>query len=403
MLISAQAFATNDTTRVLFIGNSFVYTYDVPGLFKSLADAAGEHVTYAQHTPGGMTVGDIAQGNQAHMNNPVVFNLIRQGHWDYVVLQDNQGRFVYNYGLFPSSSKVIEGHEKIRDSVHYYNPCAHMLWFSGWAFKAGYPPYGNNGDEMIDRIHANYLFLNDTLPEIVLPIGAAWKRAEVQIPSIDLYGPDGAHQSLAGSYIAASVIYSTIFKKNGEQLSPTGGLDSISAHTYRKLAYETVYDSIGITNLSAFTPTLNLTGNMLTAGTGYTSYQWLKDTMVIGSTAANTFPVTGNGCYQTIGTTTNGCTERSMQVCDGITNVPEPGKDAFAAVYPNPAKDILHVDLQSGNSKAQITIANMAGQILYTQDATGSIAVDLSSFPAGTYIMKISSPYGMLHKKISKY
>lgn len=65
------------------------------------------------------------------MNNPVVYENIRSDKWDYVVLQDNQGRFVLDYAQFPSSSLVIQGHQQIRDSVLKNNPCAKMVWFEG--------------------------------------------------------------------------------------------------------------------------------------------------------------------------------------------------------------------------------------------------------------------------------
>ena len=151
LFITATSIYTSlasDTTHVLFIGNSFVYTHNVPQLLKDMAAADGETLVFTMHAPGGISVGDVSQGNQAHMNNPLVFDLIRQGNWDYVVVQDNQGRFVGTYGSFPAptTSKVIEGHVKILDSIKLHNPCARTLWFAGWAFKDGYPGLGTGED-----------------------------------------------------------------------------------------------------------------------------------------------------------------------------------------------------------------------------------------------------------------
>ena len=111
-----------DTIKVLFIGNSYTYVENMPDLFRQIADSAGYKVKTQMFAPGGVSVGDISQGTQAHMNNPLVYENIRSDKWDYVVLQDNQGRFVLDYGQFPSSSLVIQGHLQIRDSVLKNNP-----------------------------------------------------------------------------------------------------------------------------------------------------------------------------------------------------------------------------------------------------------------------------------------
>lgn len=76
VLLFQGSFAA-DTTRVLFIGNSFTYANNMPQLFKTLADSAGIKVIIGVHAPGGVSVGDTAQGSMAHMNNPVLFALIR--------------------------------------------------------------------------------------------------------------------------------------------------------------------------------------------------------------------------------------------------------------------------------------------------------------------------------------
>src|SRR4051812_23526504 len=91
ILRSLDVSGASDTTRVLFIGNSFTYVYDVPGLVNGLATAAGLPLKFVMHAPGGISVGDTAQGTSAHMNNPLVYDLIRSDNWDYVSLQDNQG------------------------------------------------------------------------------------------------------------------------------------------------------------------------------------------------------------------------------------------------------------------------------------------------------------------------
>lgn len=73
--------------RVLFIGNSFTanYTVDIPTMFHELAIASGKNIsTVAKSVVLGHTL------NQ-HLGNGTTQNLVDQGDWDYVVLQENSG------------------------------------------------------------------------------------------------------------------------------------------------------------------------------------------------------------------------------------------------------------------------------------------------------------------------
>ena len=67
-------------TRVLFIGNSYTYSNDLPGLFTQLAGSLGNTVETAMVAPGGFTF-------EGHTTNPASQNAIAQGDWDVVVLQ----------------------------------------------------------------------------------------------------------------------------------------------------------------------------------------------------------------------------------------------------------------------------------------------------------------------------
>jgi hypothetical protein len=315
--------AQPDTTRVLFIGNSFTYTYDVPTLVQGLSTAAGYPLKFVMHAPGGISVGDTAQGTSAHMNNPIVFDLIRSDNWDFVSLQDNQGRFIYGNGNFPDTnvSKVIKGHLKIGDSVHLYHPCARMLWFAGWGPENGYLPYAATGKGLIDNIYVDYLALKNIAGEMIAPIGKAWERELDTLPSTDLWGPDQTHESLAGAYLTASVIFTSIYRMNTELVSFDGGLDSATARALRRIAYHTVIDSITPANLSHYIPDINFGSGTITATSGYAQYNWFRDDTLLTTTATNSIPLAGNGCYYVIASSADTCTARSVEKCIATTGL----------------------------------------------------------------------------------
>lgn len=66
---------SQDTTRILFLGNSYTYGNDLPNLLKQLALAEGKVIVIDQNTPGGHTL-------NGHSNNTTSLNKIREGNWD---------------------------------------------------------------------------------------------------------------------------------------------------------------------------------------------------------------------------------------------------------------------------------------------------------------------------------
>ncbi len=401
-LLFTQCFA-GDTTRIFFIGNSFTYVNDAPALIKGLADAAGEGMYYEQHTPGGVSVGDISQDTLAHWRNPSIFNTLNMGNWDYVVLQDNQGRFIMGYGTFPSTSvsKVIEGHIKIQDSMHYYNPCSHMVLFAGWGPKSGYPPYASTGAGLINNIYANYSFLNDSMHEVISPIGIAWERAMQLLPGTDLWGPDSTHPSLEGSYLTAAVIFSTIFRVNPGPLSFTGGLDSTVASNLRNIAWQTVVDSMSATRLFALNIPLSDSNGTLIAGGGlYHDYQWYKnDSLIPGATNYFTLADSGN-CYYITALDSNGCLYRSMPFCSfQTTGIPAERALFKAVIYPNPAHDYLHISIPE--DQARLTIKDMAGRtVLEKELKEQNTRIDIANLNRGLYILAIYTSAIISREKI---
>lgn len=343
-----------DTTRVLFIGNSFTGANNLPELFKQLAINSGKAVYINAYTPGGISVGDTNQGNSAHMNNPFVFSLIRSRKWDYLVLQDNQGRFCLGYGQFPPSSRVIEGHLKIRDSLLFYSPCGRLVLYTGFGPKNGYPPYGNTGEALIDTIYNNYQFLNARAKELIAPIGAAFKQIMHHHPSMELWDTDATHPSKKGSYLAASVIYSSIFKSSPIVSTYNPGLvvseDSIIKYT----AFSTTVDSLNKTGLAGFTPKISIFNNRLFVESG-SDCTWYLNNQSLNTVQNCELLLQDRGTYFVKTTGANGCPQKSFDLV--ITSIPDP-KASVIDIYPNPAAGYFFVNATNWNGEPINVIVN---------------------------------------------
>ena len=73
-------------------------------------------------------------------------------------------------------------------------------------------------------------------------------------------------------------------------------------------------------------------------------------------------------------------------------------------IYPNPAMDILNIDLSLLNmNSAQISIADVSGKQIYTERRTKEVvSIDLSGYGSGIYFVSVLSENNLTTKKIVK-
>jgi len=383
--------SAQDTSRVLFIGNSFISSNNLPELFRSISTTSGNTVITGVHAPGGASVGDLFPGSYAHMDDPVVYDLIRSQDWDFVVVQDNQGRLVYDEGVFHPQARTIEGHKMLRDSVRFHHPCARLVWFAGWGFKNGQPPYGNTGTEMIQRIYANVRFIRDSLQEILSPIGPAWTRVITDMPSVALWHPDEQHPTLQGSYLAAATLAATIFRTDYGSLPHVSSFDTVLARQLRQIAYATVMDSLSHSGIPNYAPTLTVSGATLNATPGFQSYKWYRNSNYLQTTIAASLQLSQPGYYFVKALTTQGCEEQSPAIGYGLTGLEDPVR-GIAVIYPNPADEFLTVGVERENSaRLELTVYSADGRLIITEEFSGPAhTLYTGSLPPGNYLIRIT-------------
>lgn len=391
VIAGVQGGTAQDTTRVLFIGNSFMHYNDLPGLFSSMAAGAGEAVEVADHTPGGASVGDTIQGTFAHMYNPLVYDLIRNNEWDYLFLQDRQSRFAMGYGTFPGDSRVIEGHLKIRDSLLFYHPCAHMLWFAGFGPKAGYPPLAYSGEALIDSIYRNYLYLADTAGQVIVPIGPAFLRIMAGYPAIDLWGPDGEHPSTAGSWLIAGALFSTVFKYSPYASTANPVFPAPVDSLLKVTAWQTVQDSMAFTGLNTITPVITVSGNALSVA-GFDSCRWYCNQIFLSSDTCTVGLTTASTCFAEV-YDSQGCRYRTMPATAGGT-VSSPGSGITGSVVtitPNPADESAVIDFNK--QAVRLDIFDCRGKCrLSVSNPHSSHWLSLSGWTSGLYLVRVLFP-----------
>jgi hypothetical protein len=176
--------ANGQALRVLMIGNSYIYTNDLPAMVESLGHSAGlsglriESVTF-----GGFSLEDHWQEGTARQR-------LARDRWDLVVLQ--QG---------PSSQP--ESRELLLDYATRFDQEIRQAGARS-AFYGVWPDQSRPQD--FDGARDSYTLAADSLHGMLFPASEAWRAAWRRDGSLQLYGPDGLHPTRLGSYLVALVM-----------------------------------------------------------------------------------------------------------------------------------------------------------------------------------------------------
>lgn len=173
------------TLRVLFIGNSYTYGNDLPGLIKQLLPARGIKLEHESVTPGGATL-------EKQWADGKALAAIRKQKWDYVVLQEQSMRPFRDREAMFKAARLL--HAEIVKTG------AKTLLYETWAAKA-------SPDEQ-PKLTDAYEMLGRELGATVVPAGEAWKKAIAA--GFELHGSDGRHPNRRGSYLAACLFVATL-------------------------------------------------------------------------------------------------------------------------------------------------------------------------------------------------
>lgn len=217
--------------KILFIGNSYTFTNDFPGIFARLAQEDGRNLNIATRAAGGWTLRRHAESNET-------IETIQETAWDHVVLQEQS--------VIPSDpeERVESMYPAVRSLHHEIDQIdADVLLFMTWGRRDGLPEKGYRGfEEMQTEITRGYLEIANELDLAVAPVGTAWQRVIAEEVGLDLWQSDGSHPNMAGSYLAACVFYATVFRESPEGLNYAAGLDEDVRNNLQSIAAETVLE-----------------------------------------------------------------------------------------------------------------------------------------------------------------
>ena len=231
-----------DTTRILFIGNSYTFMNDLPGTFTKLVESGGETVKTDISAIGGTTL-------EKHTKNKTTIDKIKKGKWNFVVLQE------HSLGTVIDSFRTKHTYPAINylDSLIKVKKAKTLLYMT-WGRKKGgihildtlstkrFKDYF----EMQAAVEKAYRQMGKDFGAQVVPAGLAWQNVIRKYYFANLWEEDESHPNPEATYLNACVFYATVFKKSPVGLTYTAGIDKSYAKFLQETAYSTYKQFNGI-------------------------------------------------------------------------------------------------------------------------------------------------------------
>ncbi len=129
-------------------------------------------------------------------------------------------------------------------------------------------------------------------------------------------------------------------------------------------------------------------GTLSTSGT-FDSYQWNRDGNAIQGATNSSYEIDGDGSYTVTVTDDNGCSATSRPL-NYHSNISDKSLNKGVRIFPNPAQSELFIE---SNFAVTATMYSVDGRLIAS---FGNGRFDLSTFPQGWYLIRITDSEGNL-------
>ncbi|RUO42009.1 hypothetical protein CWE22_07660 [Pseudidiomarina aestuarii] len=245
LALVAPVQAADNPERVLFVGNSFsFYSNGIHNHFANLLRAEGAWQA-GENRVRLLTL----SGGHIHETGRLLNSYLSAGddNWHAVVLQghSNEPLDKKKSARFEKAMELMIQALRDRD----IQPVLFMTW--------GY----QNEPSMSRKLQAAYERVGKRHDALVVPVGVAFAAAAERHPEINLFMKDvrGAadeqllyrrdikHPSMAGTYLAACVMYASLYQRSPEGNLFTADLDTDTALALQRLSWQVVADYFALT------------------------------------------------------------------------------------------------------------------------------------------------------------
>jgi hypothetical protein len=224
--------------RVLFVGNSYLYynnsMHNHVRMLAMAADAAtARGFEYKSSTIGGAT---LDHHNMDHLTTPGRIGV--KEPFELVIMHGNSTDGVADARRAAFRATALEYGKLIASrggKVALYMTPAHTK------------PSRAAAPDMMAKTADLYVSVGNEINALVIPAGLAFEDAYRRRPDIRLHIHDGSHPTLAGTYLAACTIYSTIYNRpcSGNSYDSYGQLSREDVAFLQQVADDTVRQFFG--------------------------------------------------------------------------------------------------------------------------------------------------------------
>lgn len=209
----AKANSSRDTLRVLFVGNSYTYYNNLIQVVSLISDSLDTKLICTKSTVGGTNLGEHWNEQKGLLSK----SLIRNGHYNIVVLQDH-------------SMRPIEA----PDSLLFYGQLfCHLINDKG-AKPFIYNTWSREKTpETQPIINESYSKLSATCNAVRVRVGDCWQEYLKRSPNSNLYFSDGSHPSNLGTFIAALCFVKAILGRLPQNLPSVFNYFDKDGETFR--------------------------------------------------------------------------------------------------------------------------------------------------------------------------
>lgn len=234
MELKAPDPAVGSRPKILFVGNSYTFYNNLSMMFLNIVNGQGRKCIAKELSSGYYTLKQYADVED--QGGALLDRTLGKENWDFVILQENTSMALSTAApqeMFPPSRTLDE---KIKAAG------GQSVFLMTWAPKDGMKVgFKQQKREAVQAdLAGSYLAITDELDAILAPVGVGFMRCTQTYPDIELWDGDKQHPSLAGSYLAACILYSVIYQDSPENCPYISELEEDVALKLQNIAAELV-------------------------------------------------------------------------------------------------------------------------------------------------------------------
>ena len=226
--------------QVLIVGNSFVYYNN--GMHNPLVNLIrADKTLFGNHRIRKITINGSSltwHNVKTYISNPFIgsFTFDRDNNLVELEKKPFQLAIMHDCSRCPIAEKtrpmfhkIVDVHSKTLKEAN-IEPALMMTW----AYK--------DKSSMTKKLAKEYIEAANRNNILVIPVGLAFAEINKNYSNINLYTQDKRHPSKLGTYLAACVIFSSVYKKSPEGNPFTFGIESGIAKTLQQVAWQVSRD-----------------------------------------------------------------------------------------------------------------------------------------------------------------